>query len=60
MAQSLGYLLAAVGPLLFGVVHDVTHHWSASLFILLIMSFVILFFSSGAGRNQTVEETLQK
>ncbi|HWI50159.1 MAG TPA: MFS transporter [Rummeliibacillus sp.] len=60
MAQSLGYLLAAVGPLLFGVVHDVTHHWSASLFILLIMAFVILFFSSGAGRNQTVEETLQK
>ncbi|MFJ8262971.1 CynX/NimT family MFS transporter [Rummeliibacillus sp. NPDC094406] len=60
MAQSLGYLLAAVGPLLFGVVHDVTHNWSASLFILLIMAFVILFFASGAGRNQTVEETLQK
>ena len=60
MAQSLGYLLAAVGPLLFGVVHDVTHHWVASLFILLIMAFVILFFASGAGRNQTVEETLQK
>ena len=34
MAQSLGYLLAAVGPVLFGIVYELFHSWSAPLLIL--------------------------
>lgn len=34
MAQCFGYLLAGVGPLLFGVVHDLTGGWTAPLVVL--------------------------
>ncbi|NQD99799.1 CynX/NimT family MFS transporter, partial [Staphylococcus xylosus] len=60
MAQSIGYLFAAIGPLLFGVLHDITGEWLASLTILLITSCIITLFGSQAGRNRTIEETLQK
>jgi CP family cyanate transporter-like MFS transporter len=35
MAQSVGYLLAAAGPFLFGVLRDATHAWNAPLALLL-------------------------
>jgi CP family cyanate transporter-like MFS transporter len=37
MAQFVGYLLAAVGPLIVGMIHDLTGSfaWSAALFVLL-------------------------
>jgi MFS transporter, CP family, cyanate transporter len=34
MGQSIGYLLAAIGPLLFGVLHDATGGWGTPLVIL--------------------------
>lgn len=55
MSQSVGYLFAAVGPLLFGVLHDVTGTWWPSLAVLLIVALLILIFSSSAGRNITIE-----
>src|SRR5699024_2009655 len=55
MAQSVGYIFAAVGPLLFGVLHDATGKWMASLSILLITSLLITLFGSQAGRNRTIE-----
>ncbi len=60
MAQSIGYLFAAIGPLLFGILHDITGEWLASLSILLITACIITLFGSQAGRNRTIEETLQK
>lgn len=59
MAQSVGYLFAAIGPLLFGILHDLTHHWWLSLTILLITALLMLIFSSNAGRNQTIEKQAQ-
>jgi CP family cyanate transporter-like MFS transporter len=35
MVQGLGYLLAATGPFLVGVVHEATDSWSSSLVLLL-------------------------
>jgi CP family cyanate transporter-like MFS transporter len=54
MAQSVGYLLAAGGPVLFGLLHDRTHAWTVPLFTLIGAS--LLFFASGlgAGRNRYV------
>ncbi|WP_217972241.1 CynX/NimT family MFS transporter [Staphylococcus xylosus] len=60
MAQSIGYLFAAIGPLLFGILHDITGEWLASLSILLITACIITLFGSQAGRNRTIEGTLQK
>ncbi|MFQ3727508.1 MFS transporter [Staphylococcus equorum] len=57
MAQAVGYLVAAVGPLLFGILHDMTGKWTASLSILLITAIVITLFGSQAGRKRTIEQS---
>lgn len=33
-AQGIGYLIAALGPLVVGILHDLTHGWIASLMVL--------------------------
>lgn len=38
MAQSVGYLLAATGPTLFGALHDFTRTWFIPLLLLLIVA----------------------
>lgn len=45
MSQSIGYLLAACGPLLFGALHGLSGSWHASLLFLL----VLLAIQSAAG-----------
>ena len=44
MAQAFGYLIAGVGPLLFGVLHGATHGWAASLTLLWIALGLTLIF----------------
>ncbi|EHJ08038.1 CynX/NimT family MFS transporter [Staphylococcus simiae] len=56
MSQSIGYLFAAIGPFLFGSLHDATHSWIASIMILVITSLAILIFSTSVGRNITIEQ----
>ena len=59
LAQSLGYLLAAIGPTLFGALHDLTNGWLVPLYTLFGISSVLLLAGLGAGRNRSVESTLQ-
>ncbi|WP_235615761.1 CynX/NimT family MFS transporter [Brevibacillus reuszeri] len=54
MAQSVGYLLAALGPLFIGFVFDLTHSWTLPIITLMIVSILLIFAGIGAGRNQTV------
>lgn len=54
MAQGVGYTLAAMGPLAVGVVHDLTHGWSAVGFIFVGVSLAATAFGLGAGRNLLV------
>ncbi|MER7013401.1 MFS transporter [Saccharopolyspora sp. NPDC000359] len=54
MSQSLGYLIASFGPFLFGVLHDVTGQWSASLVVLLVVVAVQGVFGVIAGRPRMV------
>jgi MFS transporter, CP family, cyanate transporter len=55
MAQSVGYLLAAVGPFLFGVLRDVTHAWTVPLALLLAVTVCLLITGLGAARDAHVQ-----
>ncbi|WP_410663339.1 CynX/NimT family MFS transporter [Amycolatopsis sp. lyj-84] len=54
MAQSVGYLVAAAGPLLLGVLHDTTGSWTAALLLLAGLSLVMACAGYGAGRDRHV------
>lgn len=54
MAQSAGYLLAATGPFLFGVLHDLTQSWSLPLALLFAVAVGLLFAGLWAGRDAYV------
>lgn len=51
MAQSIGYVLAAIGPLLFGVLFDVTKSWTISMYVLLGIVIILCFAGLGASKN---------
>lgn len=50
MVQSTGYYLAAMGPLLFGVAFDIFHNWDFLIYLMLICSFLFIYFGSKSGR----------
>lgn len=54
MSQSIGYLVASGGPFLFGVLHDVTGGWAASLTAILVIVAVQGAVGVVAGRPRTV------
>lgn len=54
MAQSFGYLLAAIGPVLFGLLHDITHSWTVPLLMLAAISALIFIVGMRAGNNEYV------
>jgi CP family cyanate transporter-like MFS transporter len=54
MAQSLGYLLAALGPAGFGALRDLSGSWALPLASLLGVAVALAFASLGAGRDKLV------
>ena len=54
MAQSFGYLLAAVGPLLFGVLRDATGAWTIALVLLVAVAVCLQIVGLGAARDTDV------
>ncbi|PVD39873.1 MFS transporter [Serratia liquefaciens] len=54
MAQSVGYLLAALGPTLFGLLHDLTQGWRLPLMVLLCLTLLQMLFGMLAGRNRVI------
>ena len=54
MAQSIGYLLAAGGPFLFGLLRDATHAWTAPLTLLVAVTVCLLITGLGAARDAHV------
>lgn len=54
MAQSVGYLFAATGPFLFGVLRDATHAWKVPLVLLLGVMVCLLISGLGAARDARV------
>jgi len=56
MAQSIGYIFAAVGPLLVGLLYDLTHTWNGPLIALIVVALILTVSGVGAGRNKYVLE----
>jgi CP family cyanate transporter-like MFS transporter len=54
MAQTVGYLLAAVGPFLFGLLRDTTHAWTVPLALLFAVAVCLLLTGLGAARDAYV------
>ncbi len=54
MAQSVGYLLAAAGPALFGFLRDVTLGWSGPLLFLMFVLLARTGMGLGAARPQRI------
>jgi MFS transporter, CP family, cyanate transporter len=55
MAQGVGYTLCAVGPLLVGVLHEVTRSWTPPLVLLLVLLVPQAVSGALAGRDRTVQ-----
>ncbi|MCO8121008.1 MFS transporter [Stieleria sp. TO1_6] len=54
MAQSIGYLVAATGPTLFGSLYDLTRSWTYGLLFLLVIAVIKLMMGVGAGKARTL------
>lgn len=54
MAQSLGYALAAAGPIVIGLLHDATGSWRVPLLIMLGLLAVQLVTGALAGRDRRI------
>lgn len=56
MAQSVGYLIAAFGPPIFGKLHDWDGSWRASFYFLSFSVVLMFFFGIRAATNRYVED----
>ncbi|MDX8046359.1 MFS transporter [Gracilibacillus sp. S3-1-1] len=54
MSQSFGYLLAAVGPIVIGLIFDMTGSWHPSITTIIIFTVIMMACGLGAGRNKKV------
>ncbi len=54
LVQTVGYLVAALGPLAIGAVHDLTGSWTPALIVLLALLVPQLAVGLAAARNRTV------
>ncbi|WP_405913587.1 MFS transporter [Streptomyces sp. NBC_00963] len=52
MAQCFGYLLASVGPLALGAVHQLTDSWTVPLVMLIVLLVPQAFIGIGAARDR--------
>ena len=54
--QSVGYLIAAIGPFLIGYLHDATESWDSGIIALIVMSALFFIFGYPAAKNKVVED----
>jgi len=54
MSQSIGYSLAALGPVIMGALHEATDSWTVPLIFLLVLLVPELIFGVEAGRDRQV------
>ncbi|MBW4840334.1 MAG: MFS transporter, partial [Paenibacillaceae bacterium] len=55
MAQSVGYILAAFGPTLFGYLHDLSGSWDTPLAVVTGVSILTALFGYAAGRKGFID-----
>ncbi|MFI0450806.1 CynX/NimT family MFS transporter [Actinomadura sp. 6N118] len=54
MAQGVGYMIAAMGPLAIGALHDATHGWTVPIVVTLVVVAGLTIPGLAAGRNRAV------
>ena len=54
MVQSIGYLIAALGPVIIGNLNAQTHNWFASVAVILVAAFLFTLFGMLAERHQYI------
>lgn len=54
MVQSAGYVLAALGPLIFGISLDLYDNWNILIWFLLLMTIQFIAFGLPAGRDKKI------
>lgn len=56
MAQSIGYLIAAFGPPIFGKLHDWDSSWQTSFYFVALLIIIMFFFGWKAAQAKFVED----
>ena len=56
MSQSAGYLLAAVGPIVTGLIFDIQSSWTIPLILFIVLIGLLAFCGMYAGSNRTTGE----
>lgn len=54
MAQFIGYVGASTGPLLIGMLHDMTGSWTVPMTLLSVSSVLVMIFATLAGRRRVI------
>ncbi len=57
--QSLGYLIAGIGPFAIGALYDATGHWTTPLWLLMALVLPLLALGAYAGRPAYLEDQLR-
>ena len=60
MAQSVGYFIAALGPIFFGKIFDITGNWDYSFYFLIANCALILYFGLRSSAAVFIEDDLEK
>lgn len=55
MAQSIGYLIAAIGPPLFGILHFEGDSWNTSFYFIFIVILLMFYFGKKAAANSYID-----
>ncbi len=56
MAQAFGYTMAAVVPILVGLLHDLTHHWTLPLLLMIALAALQVVSAWLSGRQVTIRQ----
>lgn len=54
MSQSMGYLLAAIGPVAAGLLHDQVGNWQVPLGVCFVFALIVALMGVLAGRNRYI------
>ncbi|WP_341777583.1 MFS transporter [Macrococcus brunensis] len=54
--QSVGYLIASIGPFMMGYLHDITDSWTSGIILLFVMVVIFMITGIYAGSNRVVED----
>lgn len=59
-AQGFGYLAAAFGPLILGILHELTGNWTAALWFLFFSAVPAIFAGTVIAKQRTIDQELAK